>query len=73
MWPDSTLREVAEALRLVVAPALASTSMAAQHSKLDVSVVCVSQQEGAVRPLIQHVSQEGRRRGRQAACQSLPL
>ena len=44
MWPDSTLREVAEALRLVVAPALTSTSFRAQTSKLAVSVVFLSQE-----------------------------
>lgn len=57
MWQDSTLRDVAEALRLVVSPALSGTSFSAQDSKLAVSVV--------------FLSQEGRTVFKEVACVSL--
>jgi hypothetical protein len=56
MWQDSTLREVAQALREVVVPALASISVPVQNSKLDVSVVFMKGQEGPGRALVKHVS-----------------
>ena len=48
MWPDSTLRDVAESLRVEVITALTSTSFSALNSKLDMAVVFMSQRAGNV-------------------------
>jgi hypothetical protein len=55
MWQDSTLREVAEALHLVVVPALVTTSVAVQNSKLDMSAVFMG---GSSSVVFKHVSRQ---------------